>query len=691
MKEISQDNLIYIKIKDVAIYTGVSKRTLKDRCSKNKYTCRLINGNGGKQYEILLTSLEPEIQEKIITNLKSSDETWDVVDYEGSLSQRGMTQQAPVFLENQKANDISNIILQSAAMLPTSQNCTRLSLVENSPVPEKAKKIALAKMDLLNHWEAFRTGKNDKKQADKDFITMYNSKILSLNLFNTIGKISVASLYRWKKDLKDNNNDYRALIPNYSYGSESQINTKMSEIEQKYLLDLMLSPSKINVGNAHRIIKFVLQKQGIEEMASYPTYKRFVQKFKRNKYDIWVLMREGQKALIDKVAPHIVRDISKLEVGDVLIADGHKLDFMIQHPFTGKPCRATIVVYQDWKSCDIAGYEIMVTENTQCIAAALRNSVIRLGKTPKIAYQDNGAAFRGKFFTGSESLEDSGFYGLFGALGIVPVFAKPYNGKAKAVERFFREFSQTFSSLVTSYVGNNIANKPAYLMRNEKFHKKIHSDFVPTIEETVLAFEKWLEFYRSQPCPHVENLTIGEVFNNGRGAGIDIDRLDDLMMAQEQRTIVRNGIKMFNTFYYSDELYGLKDTVIVKYSLLDISQVKVYSLSGEYICTAKTVMEVHPMAEYLGDNTDVYNFKQALKQNKLAITKTMKEAKNIVPRLQKRVDWQKPLQIEKKIMPKENEPPLVIDRYENLITIDREADYEINFDKLLPQIKQANS
>jgi len=75
LKEISQDNLIYVKIKDVANIGNLSLRTLQDRCSKNKYVCRFVEGNGGKQYEILLTSLEPEIQEKIITNLKPSDET----------------------------------------------------------------------------------------------------------------------------------------------------------------------------------------------------------------------------------------------------------------------------------------------------------------------------------------------------------------------------------------------------------------------------------------------------------------------------------------------------------------------------------------------------------------------------------------------------------------------------------------
>lgn len=82
------------------------------------------------------------------------------------------------------------------------------------------------------------------------------------------------------------------------------------------------------------------------------------------------------KAYHDKVEPYIERDISKIEVGDIIIADGHVLNFQVINPFTGKPTRATLVGFLDWKSTALVGYEIMMTENTQCIASALRNSIL---------------------------------------------------------------------------------------------------------------------------------------------------------------------------------------------------------------------------------------------------------------------------------------------------------------------------
>ena len=68
-------------------------------------------------------------------------------------------------------------------------------------------------------------------------------------------------------------------------------------------------------------------------------------------------------AFHDKVEPYIVRDISKINAGDVLIADGHDLNFLVINPFTGKPMRAVLVGFLDWKSEALVGYEIMMSEN----------------------------------------------------------------------------------------------------------------------------------------------------------------------------------------------------------------------------------------------------------------------------------------------------------------------------------------
>ena len=182
-------------------------------------------------------------------------------------------------------------------------------------------------------------------------------------------------------------------------------------------------------------------------------------------YDIYI-RKIKTNSLSDKVEPYIKRDASLLEVGDILVADGHKLAFQVINPFTGKPCRATLVGFLDWKSTALVGYEIMLEENTQCIASALRNAIINLDMIPKVVYQDNGRAFRTKYFTDDKGFTELGFQGLYSKLGIEMVFARPYNARAKAIERFFKEFQEGFEKLIPSYIGSSISNKCIFMKNN---------------------------------------------------------------------------------------------------------------------------------------------------------------------------------------------------------------------------------
>lgn len=528
-------------------------------------------------------------------------------------------------------------------------------------IPENAKKIALARIDLIRAWEEYRE-KEQKSllpllqqrrtltEIDNEFLNGYNSGILCPQIFETLGEKSLRTLYAWKSALS-NTYDYHRLLSGWFLARNSQ--PSIPDDILSIFMGLLLHPNKIKIGTAIRLTRYYFERRGITFDISDMTFRRHAERFKKKNYDRWILMREGQKALRDKVEPFIERDPSLLNVGDVLVADGHRLNFKIINPFTGKPCRATLVGYIDWKSYDLAGYEIMLEENIQCIASALRNSIIKLGRIPKITYQDNGKAFRARFFTSTESFEESGLYGLFARLGIIPVFAQPYNARAKIIERWFKEFSDTFERMFPSFVGTNINDKPAHMLRNEKFHKAIHKEYIPTIDETVGLIDAWLDFHRSQQCPHVPGKTIGEVFNEGRGQGINIDELDDLMMVTKKANIGRNGIRFLNADYYDDNLYGLRETVLIKYSLFDLSKIKVYSHKGEFLCIAERRMPVHPMAEHLGDIRDVEMLKHRISQQRRLEKKTIQGVKELV-NLGKEVelDWQNVINVSPKIIEK---------------------------------------
>lgn len=490
--------------------------------------------------------------------------------------------------------------------------------------PEKAKQNALAKLDLIRKWQEFRRKAVNKLQADYDFVKLHNSS--NSYLFSVLGKISRGSLHRWKASL-DGTEDYTRLILNYKYVSVNEYRTCLTDEEIKIFMGLLLHPNRICISKAIALTKYKLKEQGQSFIPADITFRRYAKWFKDNNYDKWVLARDGEKALSDKVEPYIKRDASLLDVGDILVADGHKLAFQVINPFTGKPCRATLVGFLDWKSTALVGYEIMLEENTQCIASALRNAIINIDMIPKIVYQDNGRAFRAKYFTDDKGFGELGFYGLYAKLGIETVFARPYNARSKVIERFFKEFQEGFEKLMPSYVGSSIINKPAYLKRNEKFHSNLHNDYIPTIEETIKMIDMWLKFKNSQPCTNAPNMTIAEVLGNRKKQNIDKSLLEDLMLATEVKTIQRNGVRFLNCDYFDERLYGLRGKVLVKYNLFDLTSVKVFTTKGEYLCTAERVTETHPMAKILGTVEDLEDYKQKIQKQQKLRRKTINSVK----------------------------------------------------------------
>ncbi len=487
---------------------------------------------------------------------------------------------------------------------------------------DKQKNIALAKSDFLANYSKSYESAALKLPAKQMFIDAYNLGKLLPDIFKVLGSVSFKTAERWKKQLTDTGGDVDALAPNYKYKNISQ--RKLSEIEMKVFVDLLLDPRALDIGKCIAHTKYRLSMHGIPVSSSDMTYRRYAADFYEQNRLVWTRMREGDKALKDKFLPYVERDAARLEVGDVFVADGKTTTFNIINPYTGKAQKSTLIGHLDWKSKDIAGWELMLTENVQAIASSLRNAILRLQRIPKIAYQDNGKAFKARFFQNSPSFEESGFYGLFGRLNIEPVFSLPYNARAKVIERVWREFVEGGEKLIPSYTGTSPVDKPAYMMRNEKFHVKLHEQRYGTdgiaikIDEAKEYIENFLRFYRLQECPHVAGKTIGEVFNESRAIENPVKEnlLDDMMMQLQEgdSQVYRNGVRLLDAHYYAPELTNIVgDYVRVKVSIFDYSYVKIFNCDGRFICRAERQEKTHPMAKQLGTVKDQQDFKEKMK------------------------------------------------------------------------------
>jgi putative transposase len=340
--------------------------------------------------------------------------------------------------------------------------------------------------------------------------------------------------------------------------------------------------------------------------------------------DLWELGRKGEKPLDDNYLPFIPRDRNRLEVGNVLVADGHRMNLQVINPFTGKPCRPVIIFFMDWRSSYPLGWEIMMEEDVQCIASAARNSILALGKIPRILYVDNGKAFKARFFTSKVNLTDTEIAGMYAQLGILVRFTLPYNAKAKINERFHRTFNDWFERLFPSYTGASIEDKPAWTKRNEKLSRSLHSDWMPKISEVNLNLFKFRDFYIDQASRGLDGQTPREIFDAGKGPGVDPGELYSQMLNKEIKNIHRNGFTLFGCDWYDDALYGYRKPVIIKYSFFDLSQIFVFTLKNDPLCIVKPIPKVHPMASDLGTPKDVEEFKRQIARKRNLKSQTVK-------------------------------------------------------------------
>ena len=579
----------YINIKAIAEAKGLkSTRSLRLEINKpeSKYISREVKVNGGTSYEILFSSLEPELQQKL--------------------------------------REAEN---KSTELVPLNYKSEIL-------VTDKAKLTRNHRMNIVK--AALEKRKNYKtiKESDSDFLDLYNTGLFLPKAYNFLGSISIGTLRRWIQAYRKHENA-DCLIPKYKSTRQDEYNTILDSEMKNILLTLLLHPSQYKIGKAIKLTKGILEKRGYEYLPCDLTFKRYAENFRKNNYAEWVLRREGMKAYHDKVEPYIERDISKIEVGDIIIADGHVLNFQVINPFTGKPTRATLVGFLDWKSTALVGYEIMMTESTQCIASALRNSILNLGIIPKVVYQDNGRAFKSRFFQNND-FDENIFNGVYANLNIHSIFAKPYNARAKVIERFFLEFQEELEKGMPSYIGTSIENKPAWLKRGEKlhqeWHKKLTNNYVPTVQEAIKYINKWIEFHNSQPCPNDRLKSIQEMLNSAQKQNINMNVLNDLMMKTECRTINKHGITFLNMHYRSECILGLRDKVNIRYSLFDLSKIHVYSTKGEFLCVAHRVQKVHPMARVLGTVKDMEEYKQQYKKQQQIKNKLVKKLKATYPK-----------------------------------------------------------
>lgn len=511
----------------------------------------------------------------------------------------------------------------SSAAFPADGAAPRLlSPAQQAILDDKRRYKALAKADLLGlylDWQSKHGSTIKQKQA---FILAYQGGAWSKLLAELGPRVSWKSLERWKLEQKESGG---VLALADKRGLAHRGKSMLTERHQTIILGQILDGGR-QISTCARIIQERCKAENLA-VPSDDTIRRWVANYSRTCFSDWTLWRNGEKAWNDRCAISILRDWSLVGVGDVVIADGHTLNFETLDPDTGKPRRMTLLLFFDGGSRYPLGWEVMATENVACISSAFRRACIRLGKFPRVVYLDNGKAFRARFFDGCKDFEQAGFLGLYRDLGCEVVHAWPYHGQSKPVERFFGTMHE-LEELTPSYTGWDIAHKPARLHRNEKLHRRLHEKLGRrplTLEETYEWLAYWFELYASRPqtTTHLRGRTPGEVFEEGRGPGVDMERLTLLMLQKEVRTISKDGIRLDGRLFWHEALFNRRHPVLVRYDWqLSPYTVLVYDMDGNRLCEARDryhygiAAGIHPAARVLGTAEQQRDLTEALELKK---------------------------------------------------------------------------
>ena len=594
---------------EVAHLLGVTRQGIEKRATRETWQFRLRHRRGGKEW--LVASMPKETQLAI----RAAEEK-QALGEEKSLPQKQLS-----------------------------------SVTTPAILDDKKRYKALARADLLRQYLVWQRKNGATKTQKAAFVEAYRAGVWP-KLLEEIGPVSWQTLERWKVKQERAGS---VLILADRRGVAHRGRTLLTERHQHIILGHVLNPNAPAISQCVREVQRKFQAEGMF-VPSDPTIRRFAKAYMTECFDSWTAFREGEKAWNDKCAISLLRNWNLVEVGDVVIADGHTLNFESIDPDTGKPKRMTLVLFYDGASNCPLGWQIMATENTACISAAFRRSCIILGKFPRVIYLDNGRAFRARFFEGCPDFEQAGFLGLYRNLGCTVIHAWPYHGQSKPVERFFGTMHE-LEVWMPSYTGYDIAHKPARMMRGEKMHRKLYEKMGArplTLEETKLQVARWFEEYKARPQfrTHLHGTTPGAVMEAGRGPGLtpeEMQRLTLLMMQKEVRTITKDGIRINGRLYWHEALFSRRHPVLVRYDeYLNPFSVFVYTLDGTFLCEAldrehhRIACGLHPVARVLGTAEQQEDFRAAAelkqgqkKQSFAGITKML--TADVLPEAQARV------------------------------------------------------
>lgn len=453
-------------------------------------------------------------------------------------------------------------------------------------------RVAWARYILCNKLEEqYSSSAGSKLEIVENFVE--NASKDFPQQMEVIKKLSVPTLRRWFGVYLKNKTNPLALSS--GHGTNKGVRRIDTEVLEA-IRGLYKSKNKPNMMFVYERIVAAFGTDAI----SYGTMRNYI------KYDMTSVEKDkarmGAKEFKDTYSPHIIRGYNDVKAGQEWMSDGHDLEMMC---YRGNKKKANgeryygspkLIVWIDVKSRLITGWTLSWTETTESIAIALKRGIEKYG-VPKKVFTDNGKAYKSKILKGTDELD-----GIYASLGLEVSHALPYNAQSKHIERWFRDFKESFAKSSITYKGGNISERPE---RMKSFAMdKITKGKILEQEELEAALEAFINYKnhsyyalrretgrKAHRGRGMNNRTPLEVFNEENPVGerkmLSDEKLRLLFLYEEIRTIQQNGIEYLGNTYEHENLYfHQKEKVKIKFDPHDLRSIYVYLETGEFLCKA---------------------------------------------------------------------------------------------------------
>ena len=410
--------------------------------------------------------------------------------------------------------------------------------------------------------------------------------------------------------------DYRilCLCPETQQGKGSVITEVMERIIKKIWSDEAFHRHNMSKKLLYKLFREECERLGTEHIPSYRTVLRYVDKFEACHKDVAVYLKSGERGFKNTAMIKAHRDMSQLEVMELVMADAHTFDCWVAvadesgELYSIRPYLSALI---DARSRYIVGYAICIQPNAEVFKEVLINMAERIGSVPKHLYIDNGKEYTAHTLTGRSRKQrfcfDSDINGFYKQFGIVEdKRALPYQPWSKGqIERVFGTICGQFSKRFESYTGT---------LTGEKTDGKVQKDIpgmlkkgrLPLISDFAVMFEEYVKEYHktthrglakqkeAQPTPEAVFSDAPRYYR----AAPPLDYLISLLGKTEIRTVHNDGIAL-NGFRYIHEKLGayIECKVTVRYHKSHPESIAVYDMNGGEICTAFKAEDISPIAE----------------------------------------------------------------------------------------------